>query len=75
MKVEKVFGTITDGYGRERTVLKTDGKYTPYVVVTGYNGKDGWGSAYAYLQTKQDLAAVLLQFIADGGEFKGELIF
>ena len=32
MKVEKVFGTITDGYGRERTVLKTDGKYTPYVV-------------------------------------------
>ncbi len=75
MKVEKVFGTVTDGTGWERTVLKTDGTYTPYVIVTGYNGKDGWASAYAYLETKQDLATVILQFIADGGEFKGELVF
>lgn len=75
MQVEKVFGTVDDGHGWERTVLKTDGSYTPYVICTGFNGKDGWASAYGYYQNKQALATAILEFIAKGGEFKGELVF
>lgn len=76
MKVEKVFGTIGGGQHWERTVLKTDANYTPYVICTGYNPEtQNWASSYAYLRTKQELAEVLLGMIAEGAEFKGELIF
>jgi len=74
MKVEKVYGTIG-----HRTVLKTDGKYTPYVICTGYDAgaPDGqkWASSYGYYCNKQELAAALLSLIASGAEFHGELIF
>lgn len=74
MKVEKVFGKIG-----ERTVLKTDAKYTPYVICSNYdeNKPDGskWSSAYGYYSNKQELAATLLSLMASGYEFHGELIF
>ena len=74
MVVEKVFGTI----GR-RTVLKTDGTYTPYVICSGYDPTQRpgqqWASAYGYYQNKQELASAVLGLIAEGNEFHGELIF
>ena len=76
MTVEKVFGIVDDGYGWKRTVLKTDGSYTPYVVCTGYNADtQSWASAYGYYHNKQELAECILKFIADGGYFEGELVF
>lgn len=76
MAVEKVFGTISDGNGWVRTVIKIDNKVTPYAVVSGYDPEtQSWKSAYEYVENKQTLAAVILGFIAHGGEFNGELVF
>ena len=52
MKVIEVYETNLPG---NRTALKTDAKYTPYVICTNYNpeAKEGsqWDSAYGYYTT------------------------
>ena len=52
MKVIEVYETNLPG---NRTALKTDAEYTPYVICTNYNpeAKEGsqWDSAYGYYTT------------------------
>lgn len=52
MKVIEVYETNLPG---NRTALKTDAEYTPYVICTNYNpeAKEGqqWDSSYGYYKT------------------------
>ena len=52
MKVLEIYATNLPG---NRTALKTDAKYTPYVICSNYNpkGKENqqWASAYGYYET------------------------
>lgn len=52
MKVLEIYTTNLPG---NRTALRTDAKYTPYVICSNYNseGKENqqWASAYGYYET------------------------
>lgn len=62
MKVIKVYET---GLAGNRTALKTDGSYTPYVLCTNYNpsAREGcqWDSAYGYYQTFPELCQAVVE--------------
>lgn len=66
MKVVKVYET---GLAGNRTALKTDGTYTPYVLCTNYNpsAREGcqWDSAYGYYQTFADLCRAVVEISYD----------
>lgn len=62
MKVIKVYET---GLAGNRTALKTDASYTPYVLCTNYNpdAPEGsqWDSAYGYYRTFPELCAAVVK--------------
>lgn len=62
MKVVKVYETNLAG---NRTALKTDASYTPYVLCTNYNPNERegsqWSSAYGYYRTFPELCRAIVK--------------
>ena len=66
MKVVKVFET---GLVGNRTALKTDASYTPYVICSGYNADapegQQWASAYGYYETFEQMVEAIGKLTTD----------